>query len=682
VCGITGVFDPAGATPAERLGELAGAMAATLRHRGPDDDGVWVDASSGVGLGFRRLAIIDLSSAGHQPMRSPSGRYTMVFNGEIYNHRELRQALAPDMHLHGQSDTEVLLARMDERGVHAALTEANGMFALAVFDAGTREVHLARDRLGEKPLYYGWAGGHLVFGSELKALRAHPDMAATIDRGALALFLRYTFVPAPHTIYQGVRKLLPGTTVSFSAGTRPVQLPSPRPYWRLTDVVGATAHANGSSPYAGDDRAAVESLHDLLLDATAQRMIADVPVGAFLSGGVDSSAVVALMQAADPNAKVRTFTVAMPDIAFDESAAAAAVAHHLGTEHTTVELTVGEAMATIPELPRVYDEPFADPSQIPSILVARAAREHMTVALTGDGGDEAFVGYNRYVLGEAAWRYLRRLPRTVRRGVGRGLLALPPDRVDHVMRRIERLTPRRLRLRNPGDKVQKLARLVEASTATGGGRGINDGAWRDDDVFVYDTLVSEWRDPVGLALGATEPSTFADWGGHVDGSEQMESTGVLAGLGVVERMIFLDQLGVLPDGMLAKVDRASMAASLECRLPLLDHRVVEAAWSLPLDWHMHDGRGKQLLRSVLDRYLPSELIDRPKMGFDPPIGSWLRGPLRDWGEALLDRRRLADEGWLDPEPIRQRWHEHQQHTRNWDYALWTVLQFQAWVAAQ
>jgi asparagine synthase (glutamine-hydrolysing) len=658
VCGIAGILDPAGATSAERLASLAAAMAGTLVHRGPDDDGVWADPTAGVGLGFRRLAIIDLSQAGHQPMRSPAGRYTMVFNGEIYNHRELRRALAPGVRLRGHSDTEVLLARMDERGVHDALREANGMFALAVFDHQTRELHLARDRLGEKPLYYGWAGGHLVFGSELKALRAHPEMAGVIDRGALALFLRYTFVPAPHTIYRGIRKLLPGTLLTFGAGTAAGRLPEPRPYWQLPEVVAASVDGNGSRHPPGDRRAAVEALHELLLDATELRMTADVPVGAFLSGGVDSSTVVALMQAARPGAKVRTFTVAMPDIAFDESAAAAAVAHHLGTAHTTVELTAGDATGVIPELPRVYDEPFADPSQIPSMLVARAAREHMTVALTGDGGDEAFAGYNRYVLGRAAWRRLRWLPDPVRRGVRRGLLAVPPARVDRLMRRLEPVTPPGLRLRNPGDKAQKLARLLDAGTRADDGDG-----------FVYRALVSEWPDPGALALGAVEPGIFADAGDGVDG------------LGLVERMMLLDQLGVLPDGMLTKVDRATMAASLECRLPLLDHRVVELAWSLPLEWHLHGGRGKRLLRSVLDRYMPSELIDRPKTGFDPPVGEWLRGPLRDWGEDLLGGRRLADEGWLDPDPIRQRWREHQERKRNWDYALWTVLQFQAWLEA-
>jgi asparagine synthase (glutamine-hydrolysing) len=366
--------------------------------------------------------------------------------------------------------------------------------------------------------------------------------------------------------------------------------------------------------------------------------------------------------------------VAMPDIAFDESAAAGAVAHHLGTEHTTVELTAGEAMEIIPDLPRVYDEPFADPSQIPSMLIARAAREHMTVALTGDGGDEAFVGYNRYVLGSVAWRHLRRLPGPVRRAMRRGLLAVPPDRVDRVVRQIEPMTPRRLRLRNPGDKVQKLARLLDTTPASKDGPG-------DREAFLYQALVSEWPDPAALALGAVEPPTFAGWGGRVDGPDPTGASATITRLGAVDRMVFMDQLGVLPDGMLTKVDRASMAASLECRLPLLDHRVVELAWSLPTEWHLHDGRGKQLVRAVLDRYVPRELTDRPKMGFDPPIGDWLRGPLRDWGETLLDPRRLTEQGWLDPGPIRWRWSEHQARARNWDYALWTVLQFQAWLEA-
>jgi asparagine synthase (glutamine-hydrolysing) len=661
VCGFSGVFDPAAATPADRLAALVAAMAGTLRHRGPDDEGVWVDAAAGIGLGFRRLAIIDLSDAGHQPMHSPTGHYTMVFNGEVYNHVELRHALGSAVRYRGHSDTEVLLAAMDEWGVEGALRRTNGMFALVVVDARTGELHLARDRLGEKPLYYGWAGGTLVFGSELKALRAHPDLPGTVDRGALALFLRYTFVPAPHTIFRGVRKLLPGTIVTFAPGATSGDLAPPRPYWRLSQVVatGTTGHRGASPAVATGRRDAADALHDLLLDATALRMTADVPVGAFLSGGVDSSTVVALMQATRSDAKVRTFTVAMPDIAFDESAAAGAVAHHLGTEHTTIELTAAQAMAVIPEIPRVYDEPFADPSQIPSMLVARAAGEHMTVALTGDGGDEAFAGYNRYVLGSAAWRRLCRLPEPVRRGLRHGMLAVSPRRVDALMRRIEPVTPRRLRLRNPGDKVQKLTRLLDAASG-------EDGSGDEGDVL-YRALVSEWPDPGALALGAAEPWTFAGTGDGLDG------------LSVVHRMMLLDQLGVLPDGMLTKVDRASMAASLECRLPLLDHRVVELAWSLPLEWHLHDGRGKQLLRLVLDRYVPRELIDRPKMGFDPPIGEWLRGPLREWAEALLDPRRLTNEGWLDPDPIGRRWREHQQGARNWDYALWTVLQFQAWL---
>jgi asparagine synthase (glutamine-hydrolysing) len=671
VCGIAGVLDSARATPADRLAQIAATMAGTLQHRGPDDDGVWVDASAGVAMGFRRLAIIDLSRAGHQPMCSPAGRYTMVFNGEVYNHGELRRALPPRVRLRGRSDTEILLATMDERGVDETLRRTNGLFALAVFDAATGELHLARDRLGEKPLYYGWARGSLVFGSELKALRAHPDLSARVDRGALTLFLRYTFVPAPHTIYEGVRKLLPGTTVTFTAATTPGDMPTPHTYWRLSEIVATHTSTDGTRVRPGDRPAAVESLHELLLDATALRLTSDVPVGAFLSGGVDSSTVVALVQAARPSTKVRTFTVAMPDVALDESAAAGAVAKHLGTDHTTVELTAGEAMAVIPELPRFYDEPFADPSQIPSMLVARAAREQMTVALTGDGGDEAFVGYNRYVLGDAALRHLRRLPRTLCRGIRRGLLAIPPGRVDRLMRRIEPMTPRRMRLPNPGDKVQKLARLLDAGGTASDHR-------IDGDAHLYRALVSEWPDPTSVALGAAEPSTFADTAGYTGGYEHAAPRAI-TGLGVVERMVFLDQLGVLPDGMLTKVDRASMAASLECRLPLLDHRVLELAWSLPVEWHLHSGRGKQLLRSVLDRYVPRELVDRPKMGFDPPIGDWLRHPLREWGEALLDRRRLADEGWLDPDPIRQRWDEHQQRARNWDYALWTVLQFQAWL---
>ena len=647
MCGIAGVLDPYCETPADQLRDITSAMTASLHHRGPDDGGVWVDAAHGVALGNRRLSIVDLSPTGHQPMHSVNGELTMVFNGEVYNHRSLRRDLERDgRSFRGTSDTEVLLVAIEHWGLHEALRRCNGMFALALWDRTSRSLHLARDRIGEKPLYYGRTGRHLAFGSELKALRAHPGFANSVDRTVVAAYLRYTYVPSPYSIYEGLKKLPPGTVLRVGEGS----VPDPHAYWSLHDEAErGRANASGIDPVEAEER-----LHDLLLDAVGERMDADVPVGAFLSGGVDSSAVVALMQAARPGTVVRTFTVSMPDAGFDESREAAAVARHLGTDHTSVELSASHALGVIPELPDIYDEPFADPSQLSTVLVARAARPHVAVALSGDGGDELFGGYNRYVLSRSAWRWVRHLPRPARSAGARALLAVPPGRWDDLFRHVGRHLPQRLRLRQPGGKAQKLAEVMAAS----------DGA------ELYLTLVSQWSDPAAL-VGAREASTLV--------SDRMGWPDLA---GITESMMFLDTAMALPDGMLTKVDRATMSASLEARVPLLDHRVVEQCLALPLSLKIRGGTGKWLLRRLLDRYVPRELVDRPKMGFDPPIGAWLRGPLRPWAEELLTPRRLADEGWFDPAPIRCRWSEHLDGRRNWDYHLWTILMFQAWLERQ
>ena len=646
MCGIAGLLASPGAGSAGALEATARAMVGRLRHRGPDDEGVWADPEAGVALASRRLAIVDLSPAGHQPMVSAGGRYVLVFNGEVYDHRALRARLeGAGARFAGHSDTEVLLAAIEAWGLEVALERSNAMFGLALWDRRERRLTLARDRLGEKPLYYGWSGPDLVFGSELKALRGHPGFDAEIDRDSVAAYLRLSFVPHPRTIYAGVATLAPGSLVSFDTGLAPGSMPSPRRWWSLADVVTAGGPARlGEVP--GD---AVDHLEELLGDAVALRLQADVAVGAFLSGGIDSSAVVALAQARGTG-PVRTFTVAMPDIGFDEAPEAAAVAAHLGTEHTEVALSVTDALAVIPRLGTVYDEPFGDPSALPTLLVSEAAKRFVTVCLSGDGGDEVFAGYNRHVLGPRLWRRLGRLPGPVRRAAA-GALVRPPgawwDRAGGLL-------PARLQVRNPGDKVEKLSRLLGAPDAAG----------------LYRRLAGQWEDPAAVVLGSHEPPTLVDqprrWPPLHD---------------TLEEFLWLDTALVLPDDMLTKVDRASMAASLELRVPFLDHRIVEWAWRLPAAAKLHDGKGKWVLRQVLDRHVPAALVDRPKMGFDPPLGAWLRGPLREWASDLLSPARLALDGWFDPVPVRARWDEHQSGRRNHDYELWSVLMFQSWLDA-
>jgi asparagine synthase (glutamine-hydrolysing) len=642
MCGIAGVFDRRAATSADALRFRANAMAAELTHRGPDDAGVWVDESCGVALGFRRLAIIDLSAAGHQPMHSADGRYTIVFNGELYNYLDLRRELiTKSCTFRGGSDTEVVLAAVSRWGLDPALDRFNGMFAFALWDADERHLTLCRDRLGEKPLYYGWAGDELIFSSELKGLRAHPGFRASVDRQALASYLRYTYVPSPRSIYEDAWKLPPGCTLRVAPGTGRT-LPAPRRFWDLRRV---SAAGQADRLMSGED-AAVDQLDELLGDAVALRLHSDVPIGAFLSGGVDSATVVALAQA-QSSRPVRTFTVAMADTGIDESPRARAVARHLGTDHTEVCIQPTDAMALIPSLPERWDEPFSDPSQLPTALICSVAREHVTVCLSGDGGDEVFGGYNRYVLGRRMWERLGPLPAGVRRRLSRLLLRPSPS----TWERWGRLLPPKRRLPDVGGKAQKLAALLQA----------------DDPAGVYLALVSQW-DATTVMLG--------------DGAE--DSAAAIAAQGApplddfTEQMMFLDSAMSLPDDMLTKVDRASMSVSLEARVPLLDHRVVELAWRLPPQFKVGPRQGKRLLRKVLSRYVPPSLVDGPKMGFDPPIGVWLRGPLRDWAESLLSVRSLTRAGLLDPSPIRAVWAEHLSERRNRDYELWTILMFQAW----
>jgi asparagine synthase (glutamine-hydrolysing) len=647
MCGLAGIFDVVGGQPLDNLRKAGQRMTATLVHRGPDDSGLWADEAGGILLGFRRLSILDLSPAGHQPMESASGRYVIVCNGEVYNFAALRQELEKicnELRFRGHSDTEVILTAIETWGVEEAVKRFIGMFAFALWDRRDRRLHLVRDRVGVKPLYYGWVGDTLLFASELKALCAYPDFRGTIDRDALALLMRYGYIPSPYCIYKHVYKLTPGTILTFASGQTAAV---PKSYWSPKGIVEQAA----AEPFTGSLAEATERLDVLLRDAVRLRMIADVPLGAFLSGGIDSSTVVALMQALSQR-PVRTFSIGFNEQGYNEAQYANAVARHLGTEHTELYVTPEEALAVIPKLPTLYDEPLADSSQIPTYLVSALARRDVTVALSGDGGDELFGGYDRYFWGQKVWKRIRLVPRSVRRCASHALAALSPQIWDTVFRRTECLLPRRSRISNPGTKATKLAAIFRSESPE----------------MLHRTMVSAWNEPCSIILGAREAPTTAttpdSWAGLTH---------------CAERMMSLDLMTYLPEDILAKVDRASMGVALEARQPLLDHRLVKFAWSLPLSYKIRGQEGKVVLREVLSRYVPRQLTKRPKAGFCIPLDHWLRLPLRDWAESLLDERRLAREGFFHPSPIRKRWEEHLFGRRDHQGELWTVLMFQAWL---
>ncbi len=669
MCGFAGLFTGRAINLA-KLEALATRMANAIVHRGPDDFGAWADAQSGIALGFRRLSVVELSHAGHQPMASATGRFVIAWNGEIYNHLAIRAELetagtAPAWR--GRSDTETLLAAFEHWGVHAALAKTVGMFAIALWDAHKRTLHLARDRFGEKPLYFGWAGSGagraFVFGSELKALRAFAGFSNPVCCRALAQYMRFMYVPAPRSIYSGIYKLEPGCVLCIK-GAPPEHAPaqplcppaehgtlSLRRWWSLSDMVQVRARH-----LMMDDVEAVHALEQRLGDAVRLQSLADVPLGAFLSGGVDSSAIVALMQQ-QASRPVKTFTVGFEEKAFDESSHARAVAQYLGTDHTELFVTSTEAQAVIARLPAMYDEPFADSSQIPTHLVCCAARQKVTVALSGDAGDELFGGYKRYFWGPRIWAKVDWLPYAVRKAIGVAISFMPVAGWDALSQAVNAAQRDGSGIVQAGDKAHKLAtRLMGVRNA--------------DDLYL--SLVSEWQDPAQVVRGAGAalqelPSLLVD---------PVPANGVREGS---LRMMYRDTLTYLPDDILCKVDRAAMAVSLETRVPFLDHRVAELAWQLPLHMKMRGGRGKWALRQVLYKHVPRELIDRPKAGFGVPVGQWLRGPLRPWAENLLEEERLQAEGYFHPAPIRKKWAEHLAGQRNHTASLWAVLMFQSWL---
>jgi asparagine synthase (glutamine-hydrolysing) len=640
MCGLAGYLNRRASQADAEMAGLARRMGDTLTHRGPDDGGVWVDAQAGIALAHRRLSIVDLSPLGHQPMVSACGRFVIAYNGEVYNFNELRTEL--NVAWRGHSDTEVILEACAAWGVEATVRRLIGMFAIALWDRAERTLWLVRDRLGIKPLYWGHFGDLVVFGSELKSLVAHGGWRPEIDREALCAYMRFGYVPAPRSIWQGVRKLEPGHILCLRPGAEPAETR----FWSAEDVVADGLASRDS--FALSDADATDALETLLKDAVKRRMVADVPLGAFLSGGIDSSVVVALMQA-QSDRPVKTFSIGFHEQGYNEAEHAKAVARHLGTEHTELYVEPSHALEIVPNMPVWYDEPFADSSQIPTFLVSEMTRRHVTVALSGDGGDELFAGYNRYALADRLWSRIGAVPLPLRRMGAQLIRSVPAPAWDKAFR----LVPQSRRPSQAGDKLHKLSEILT-----------------EDGDAIYRRLASVNSRPRDFVIGAEEfkgrfwdhalPSRIPDF---------------------LDRMQYLDLVTYLPDDILTKVDRASMAVALEARVPLIDHRVVEFAWRLPQRFKLRDGKSKWLLRQVLYRHVPQALIERPKMGFGVPIDHWLRGPLRPWAEELLPQSDTATDGYLDPKPVRQMWLDHLSGRRNWQYPLWTILMFLAWKKA-
>lgn len=617
-------------------------MISRIIHRGPDDSGIWIDSTQGVALGHRRLSIIDTSNAGHQPMHSSSGNFVIVFNGEIYNHLELRDEIDKEIGTsiwRGGSDTETLLKGIELWGVKETLIKSVGMFAIAVFDKRKSKLTLVRDRFGEKPLYYGWKDDAFIFGSELKAFKDHPNFDGQINHNSIAQFLKYNYVPSPNTIYKNIYKLKPGFLYELDCKSKKGTYSQ---YWSPTAINEFKSKYNSSSV-----EESISGLKNILSEAVQQQMRSDVPLGAFLSGGVDSSLIVSLMQEASTK-PIKTFSIGFEQKGYNEAEQAKEVANFLGTDHKELYVTADDALKVIPMLPTMYDEPFSDVSQIPTYLVSKLAREDVIVALTGDGGDELFCGYNRYVLTNRYWKALTYLPLAFRKVLSFLLKRFNPNTLDI----LNYLLPKKYQLSNLGIKLHKAARVLSAL----------------DSISLYKKIITNWNSPEKIVLGLAH-------GERKDIDFEINDTNN------IESMMLLDTLHYLPDDILTKIDRASMMVSLEGRVPFLNHHVYEYAWSLPLELKLKNGISKWCLRNLLYRYVPKELIDKPKMGFSVPISSWLRGPLREWADTLINEHRLVSEGIFDPQPIRRMWHEHLSEEKDWSQQLWSILMFQAWYEA-
>lgn len=639
MCGVTGSWS----SQKYQQAEIARLMADEISSRGPDDFGVWASEDEALALAHRRLSIVDLSPAGHQPMVSSCGRYVLVYNGEIYNHQDIRQLLFAEEGVSewvGRSDTETLLVAVTKWGVRNTLIKLNGMYAFALWDNQLKKLYLARDRAGEKPMYYGNVNNVFLFGSQLKALTVHPSWSGDIDRNALSLFMKYGYIPAPHSIYENILKLPPAHFVVISENAN--HIATPIRYWGVTE---ATQDAV-TNEYASSESVA-DNLELLLLDSVKRRMIADVPLGAFLSGGIDSTAIVALMQSA-VNEPIKTFSIGFNEEDYDEAKHARQIAEHLGTDHTELYIGPQDLLAVLPRLSAIYDEPFADPSQIPTFIVSELAKKNVTVSLTGDGGDELFFGYTRYRQAQKWWRKLRLVPWPIRHLIASIIMAVPSIFVWASSLLPSRLTPKHI-----GDRIPKLARIIDSRN------------W----MMFYDRIISQGNYPEPLVLKAKSGDSFI---------KRYEPD--IAGLRDVKKMMYLDLMMYLPDVILTKVDRASMAVSLEARVPFLDHRLIEFAWNIPFKYKYNQGQGKWILREVLHRYVPRELMDRPKMGFGVPIEEWLRGPLKDWAAKLLNEQKLREQGIFDSALVSKMWNEHKAGKRRWHAQIWRILVFQMWIA--